>query len=479
MKNIRKQANITHYIKIASRGLPRLRHTFAKLSIISNKHIFSTSQLTGGSEMKKLFVFLFVAGLIAASASPLFAGGIENKHNWSAEWVRSLNRNGATDSADAVAYNPAGTMKMDGGFYLNITGQLALKDYSNTYQGTKYETDEPDFVPSLFALYKQDKWAFYGAVTIVVAGGTVDYENGSTTTKMLADGIIALSPPLPSPPFPPGTTTFNNILNQQLEGEAYSVGYTIGASYAFNDMFSVSLGARFVDASREFKGSATLNNSLTPAVPTTTYAVDYEETGDGWGGIIGLNIAPTEELNIGLRYETKTSIDLETKEKTDTVPVPGGLVTDGAKRNRDLPALLGVGISYKFSPKIRVETDLTYYFNEDADWTDNPITGADETQKDNGYDIGIAFEYTFNPKWKASVGYMYTDVGIEPDNMSIETPELDASTIAGGFAFKPTPNWDLNLGILKTFYDDATTTSGIYYEKDVVIIALGVQYKFF
>ena len=83
------------------------------------------------------------------------------------------------------------------------------------------------------------------------------------------------------------------------------------------------------------------------------------------------------------------------------------------------------------------------------------------------------------PNWKASVGYMYTDVGIDPDNMSIETPELDASTIAGGVAFKATPNWDFNLGILKTFYDDATTTSGIYYEKDVIIMAIGVQYKFF
>ena len=89
--------------------------------------------------MKKLFVFLCVAGLIAASASPLFAGGIENKHNWSAEWVRSLNRNAATDSADAVAYNPAGVMKMDSGFYLNGTGQYALKDYSNTFLGTEYE----------------------------------------------------------------------------------------------------------------------------------------------------------------------------------------------------------------------------------------------------------------------------------------------------------------------------------------------------
>jgi long-chain fatty acid transport protein len=408
--------------------------------------------------MKKLFVFLCVASLIAGSASPLFAGGIENKHNWSAEWVRSLNRNAATDSADAVSYNPAGVMKMDNGFYLNAAGQYALKEYSNTFMGTKYETDAPDFVPSLFALYKQDKWAVYGAVTIVVAGGKIDYEKGSTTTFGLAQQILAATP-------------LDTLLSHRLEGKAYSTGYTIGGAYAINDMISVSLGARYVDAFREFKGNAILSN---PA-PPTTLKVDYEETGFGWGGIIGVNVAPSEELNIGLRYETKTKIELSTHVVEDDI----NIVTEGFNRNRDLPALLGLGVSYMFTPKIRVEADLTYYFNEDAGWENNPVTSADETKKDDGFDIGIACEYTFNPKWKASVGYMYTDVGIEPDNMSIETPELDASTIAGGVAFKPMPNWDLNLGILKTFYDDATTTSGIKYEKDVVIIALGVQYKFF
>jgi long-chain fatty acid transport protein len=473
MNHIRKQANITRYTQIASHGLSPLRSTFALLSIVSKKHIFSTSQSTGGGGMKKLFVFLCVAVLIASSAYPLFAGGIDNKTNWSAEWVRSLNRNAATDSADAASYNPAGVMKMDNGFYLNATGQYALKEYSNTepntapFSGTKYTTDEPDFVPSLFALYKQDKWSAYGAVTVVVAGGKVDYENGDNTTAKIGWGIIR-----------PSGGAFTSILDQRLEGKSYFIGYTIGGAYKINDMISVSLGARFVDASREFKGHATLGGGF---AGTQTYSVDYEETGNGWGGILGVNIAPTEELNIGLRYETKTSIDLETSVTTNTLPgALNGLITDGFKRNRDLPALLGLGVSYKFTPKIRVEADLTYYFNEDADWEDAPITtSADETKKDNGYDIGIACEYTFTPKWKASVGYMYTNVGIEPDNMSVETPELDAATFAGGVSFKPTPDWDVNLGILKSFYGDAVTSTGIFYEKDVVIIALGVQYKFF
>ena len=57
--------------------------------------------------------------------------------------------------------------------------------------------------------------------------------------------------------------------------------------------------------------------------------------------------------------------------------------------------------------------------------------------------------------------------------------ELDAATVAGGVAFTPVPDWDINLGVLKTFYGDATTSTGIFYEKDVVIISLGIQHKFF
>jgi len=416
--------------------------------------------------MKKLLVCLCVAGLMVSSVSLLFAGGIENKHNWSAEYIRTLNRNAATDSADAVVYNPAGVMKMEDGLYLNLTGQYVLKEYSNTFAGTKYDTDEPDFVPSLFTLYKKDKWAAYGAVTVVVAGGQVDFKDGNTTTFLIGS---RLGPAL-GVPF---------LIDHRLKGESYFIGYTLGGAYAINDMISVSLGARYVDASREFKGYATLGSA--PSVSDLRVDVDYEETGDGWGGIIGINIAPTEELNIGIRYETKTSIDLKTDVKTDTVP--GGLpgLVDGAKRNRDMPALLGLGVSYKFNPKIKVDTNFTWYLNNDVDWDDNLVTATnDESQKDNGYDLGIACEYTFNSKWKASVGYMYTWVGIEPEDMKIETPELDGGTIAGGIAYKATPNLEFNFGILRVFYNDKTTDLGIKYEKDPVVdIAASIQYKFF
>ena len=85
--------------------------------------------------MKKLFVLLSMVGLVFLLTAPLLAGGIDNKHNFSAEYIRTLNRNAATDSADAVVYNPAGVMRMENGFYLNFSGQYAAKDYSDTIGG--------------------------------------------------------------------------------------------------------------------------------------------------------------------------------------------------------------------------------------------------------------------------------------------------------------------------------------------------------
>ena len=417
--------------------------------------------LRGGCVMKKLFVFVMVASFILIGTSPLFAGGIDNKHNYSAEYIRTLNRNAATDSADAVVYNPAGVVWMEDGLYANLSIQYAMKDYSNAFGGTEYSTDEPDIVPGLFAVYKKDKWAGFAAFSIPCGGGKVDYGEGDVTTVGLSQRIIAASGGL-----------FNSIKDQGLEGETYYLGFTVGGAYAINECTSLSLGIRYIDARREFKGFTTLSG----LAPDTTYSVEFEETDSGVGGIVGLNWSPIEELNIGLRYETKTKLKLVTDVDKDTVP--GGLVIDGSDRNRDLPALLGIGVSYNIASNAKVEADLTYYLNKTADWDDNPITGADETEKDNGYDLGLAFEYNFSPQWKGSIGYLYTDVGIDPDNMSIEAPELDAQTIGAGLGYSPVPDMNLNLGVLKTFYDDATTTTGIKFEKDVIIVAFGIQYKF-
>jgi long-chain fatty acid transport protein len=99
--------------------------------------------------MKKLLAILCLSSLVLLISSPLLAGGITNKQNFSVEYLRTASRNAATDSADAAVYNPAGVMRMEDGIYINAGAFYAFKDYSNTIGGREYSSDEPSIVPSL------------------------------------------------------------------------------------------------------------------------------------------------------------------------------------------------------------------------------------------------------------------------------------------------------------------------------------------
>ncbi len=66
---------------------------------------------------KGLLVFMVLVVLVGLSSS-IYAGGIINKQNLSADYIRTLNRNAATDMADAAAFNPAGTAMMQDGLYV-------------------------------------------------------------------------------------------------------------------------------------------------------------------------------------------------------------------------------------------------------------------------------------------------------------------------------------------------------------------------
>ncbi len=415
--------------------------------------------------MKKFFVILGVLVFFFSTVSTLIAGGIDNKGNLSTEYIRTLNRNAATDSADAVAYNPAGVVKMEDGLFLNASGQYALKTYTNTIGGIEYASDVPSIVPSVFGLYKKDKWAGFAALTIPCGGGKVRYENGNATTFALGQGFIGgANAYLASQGLPP---LYDTLRSQKLEADSVYYGFTMGGAYALNDMFSFSLGLRYIDAEKSAKGEVGIGASSGMA-PDQAARIKYEETADGFGGIIGINFSPTKDLNIGLRYETKTSLDFETDVKRDDL----GYFVDGSKARRDLPALLGLGAAYHIMPNLKVEASYVYYFNEDANWE------GDEDNVDNGYDVGIAFEYGFTPKLRGSVGYLYTESGIEADYMSPEAPELDADSVAVGFAYSLDPALDLNFGASRTFYKDETTSTGMKLEKDVTLISFGIQCKF-
>ena len=189
--------------------------------------------------MKKLLVLLCVAGLISTSASLLFAGGIINKQNLSADYMRTLNRNAATDYADIAVYNPAGIMKMADGGYAKLDVLYFGKNYSNTVPNNfgqfdqpfgELSQDDPSVIPGFFAIYKQKKWAGFFAFTIPAGGGELNYNDGDARTVQLADGIAAGFNQQLEAGFGTDLFNYNKIDSQKIEVKEPFAGENAGGA---------------------------------------------------------------------------------------------------------------------------------------------------------------------------------------------------------------------------------------------------------
>jgi long-chain fatty acid transport protein len=407
--------------------------------------------------MKKTLTTIHLTTILGLIATPLFAGGIVNKQNISADYVRTLNRQAATDYADIAAYNPAGIMKMRTGKYVKIDGQFLDKDYSNSIPGVgSLNQSKASIVPGFFAIHKEDKWAGYMTAGLVGGGGKVEFDQGN------ARSITSISRLLSVP-----LSVAGSFL-QRVEAESIYSGYTIGMAYAINKMFSFSGGLRYVSAYKKF----TLSADGLPVFGNTV--LELRDDADGWGGIFGANFAPNNRWNIGIRYETATKLDfeLDVRQGTQLLALMG--FTDGREQREDLPGLLGIGASYKVLENFKLDANFIYYLEKSATW-ETEFDGAG-----NSFDIGLSAEYRFNEEWMASLGYLYTDLNIDTDQILVlpEEPKLDAHTIAMGGVWSATKTLDFTAGILITMYDNETDPSGITYEKDVWALSSGLQWKF-
>ncbi len=200
---------------------------------------------------------------------------------------------------------------------------------------------------------------------------------------------------------------------------------------------------------------------------TADKEVDAAQSGSGVAGIFGINISPNENLNIGIRYETITKMELENDTKKDDT----GLFPDSAKYGADIPSQLAVGVSYNMG-KIKLMMDFNYYNNGAVDWD------GDEKNFDNTTEFGLGAEYALTEKLKVSLGGQYSMMGAKPESQSDMDFNLDAFTIGGGIEYQISPKVKLNVGALDAFYIEAENASGIEkYNQTNYLVAFGVQVK--
>lgn len=323
--------------------------------------------------------------------------------------------------------------------------------------------------------YKKNRWAGYFAFTIPAGGGELDYKKGSARTIALANGVAFGANSL----LPAGFeyTTIDSMSIQVKQSSVF--GYTLGGSFKINDMWAVSAGVRYATGTREFEGDATISatNPLPGFNDPLTSSLNLEQDASGFAGILGVNFSAVQDkLNIAATYISNTKMDYKTKVNSETPPGLAASIgfADGSRTRIDIPAMLGFGASYQFTPKLKLDFNGVYYFEKNAE------IDTFEGEGDS-WELGLAAEYRFNPMWMASIGYLHSEIKLDADQQinEPEEPKLDANTLGLGFVVNPIPRLALTFSGLKVWYDSVTDSSGIVYEKDVWSLGAGLQYSFF
>lgn len=430
--------------------------------------------------MKKIFIILFFSLHIANT----YAGGIMTNTNQSASYIRMLARDASLD-LDATYFNPAGLSLMKEGFYISLSNQTI-------FQTRKIENEFPTLnngeytgrvfapiFPSFYAVYKMEKLAISGGFMFVGGGGGATYKRGLPGFETVVSAIPSVLTGL-------GIPTTDYVVDIFFEGTSVFMGAQLGLSYQLFDFLGVYGGARYVMANNSYQGyfrnllinpdhagnpsggyiKATnfFENIGDPetAALTADKEVNVKQSGTGFTPVIGFNYSPTKELNIGLKYEFKTKLEMVNETKVDeTFTFP-----DEEKTRQDMPAMISLGASYKPLPELTIALGGHYYFDRLASYgkvkerTDFPALEPtfyknSEIIDANYFEAALGVEYEIAENAFISLGYLRAQSGVNNKYQSDMSHSLSSNSIGFGTAYKFARRATLNIGALLTFYENA------------------------
>lgn len=196
-------------------------------------------------------IALLISGALLLT-NVVFAGGLLTNSNQSIQYVRMLSRNASTE-LDAVYFNPAGLSQLKDGFHFGLHNQTILQNrtihsefplLSNPdYKGT---VTVPAF-PTVFAVYKKDKWAFSAGFGPNAGGGSTKFDKGIPSFEKFIST-------LPASLSQEGIPTTDYSVNMKFEASSIFFGTQLNATYEISDHVSVFGGVRIVNAINTYNG---------------------------------------------------------------------------------------------------------------------------------------------------------------------------------------------------------------------------------
>ena len=259
-------------------------------------------------------------------------------------------------------------------------------------------------------------------------------------------------------------------------------------------------------ADQIYKGSAAKYNATSTLLADQT--AEAEQNGSAVAPFFSVNISPSENLNIALKYEMATTLELTNKTTQDLLigyeanGTPITMFPNGAKTRNDMPAMIAIGVDYKLSESLKLSLGSNYYFDKTPDYghkidadlnSSTPTTHIPNSEiiDENGLSLQIGLEYTISKNLLLSGGYSWANQGVNAKYQSDLTYGLGTQTFGFGGAYNVSEKVQLNLGVAYTLYKEDTKivdhifagngsniTANEIYRKNTLVLGVGVDFRF-
>lgn len=456
-----------------------------------------------------------MAAALVAGVTTAWAGGFLTNTNAGASFGRYFALEGY-NSIEGAYYNPGGIGFLNKGWHVAINNQSAFQTrtalstfdsykfgaQNNGLSTKKYKgTATAPILPSLDLGYVGDRWFGSLHVGIVGGGGKCEFDEGlgsfESVVSMLPTAINGLSGAMMGSPL---VAPNYYDMNSYMRGKQFFVGTQIGVGYKILPELSVSVGGRLIYASSNYYGYVSdirfrtaaplpIDGSLLPAGSEIgaeklftaaaglvgkpelaalgemvgNVGVNCDQTGWGFAPIIAASYKKGP-LSVGARYEFKTRLRL--KNQSDTKAEQTAILSnlaefeDGKKIPNDIPALLGIGVGYEFTPKLRANIAMHYFFDKQAHQYENKQKLLDK----NTWELLAGVEYDINDQWTVSAGGQTTNYGLGKDKKYISDLSFATSSysLGAGVKFKVSDKVGINVSYFKTFYYSTRKTQSDY-----------------
>jgi long-subunit fatty acid transport protein len=256
--------------------------------------------------------------------------------------------------------------------------------------------------------------------------------------------------------------------------------------------------------------TTTRNEALATGPLVADKSADVTQTGSGFAPFFSVNISPIENLNIAIKYEMATKLELVNETKEDLLigytatGVPITQFPNGEKTRSDIPAMLTVGVDFRIADNLKVAAGANYFFDKSADYGHKidadlfpptpatPIANS-EIIDHNGLSMHGGLEFNLSDNLLVSAGYSYANKGVNSLYQSDMTFGNSTNTVGFGGAYIVNDKVKINLGANYTMYAKDSKTvdhmvkSGITYinfpatetyVKNTLIVGIGLDLSF-